>query len=67
MTSQEPVYTPAEVAERLRVHTNTILKELKQGAIRGWRVRKRWRIPESALTEYLSKGQKGQEGLRTDT
>jgi excisionase family DNA binding protein len=45
----EAFYTVDEAAERLRMHPDTLRRQLRQGRIRSVRTGKLWRIPESAL------------------
>ena len=45
----EAFYTVEEAAERLRMHPDTLRRQLRQGRIRSVRTGKLWRIPESAL------------------
>lgn len=48
--------TPEEVAEKLRVHEQTVRKLLRDGELEGVRVNPRtWRIRESALERFLMK------------
>jgi len=48
--------TVAEVAEALRVSVRTVYNLLEAGALRGVRVGRAWRVPESALEEFISQG-----------
>lgn len=45
----EAFYTVDEAAQRLRMHPDTLRRQLRQGRIRSVRTGKLWRIPESAL------------------
>ena len=57
----EKLLTIDEVAEMLRVHRNTVEGWLHSGALSGYKLGgKLWRIPESALDEFLKKGEKGE-------
>jgi len=49
----EEIFTPEEAAARLKIHPQTLRKFLREGAIRGYYVGRVWRIPESALMEWL--------------
>jgi len=53
----EKALTVAQVAERLQLTVRTIRKFLREGKIRGIKTSEGkggdWRIPESALEEYL--------------
>ncbi len=45
----EAFYTVDEAAQRLRMHPDTLRRQLRQGRIKSVRTGKLWRIPESAL------------------
>jgi acetyl-CoA synthetase len=45
----------AEVAEKLRVTTKTVRQWLQQGQMRGIKAGKLWRIPESAVDQFLKR------------
>lgn len=46
----ERLLTVDEAAERLRIHSTTLRRLLRNGQFPGIRVGNLWRIPESALT-----------------
>lgn len=48
-----PVYTPEEVAELLRVHLNTVYRLLRSGSLPAAKTGRDWRIPGSALDDFL--------------
>lgn len=50
------LYTVQEVADALRVHSRTAYRLVKEGKIKGIKVGSQWRIPESALLEYIDSG-----------
>jgi excisionase family DNA binding protein len=52
----EKLLTVAEVAGILRVSVRTVYNLLEAGALRGVRVGRAWRVPESALEEFISQG-----------
>ena len=52
----EKLLTVPEVAEALRVSVRTVYNLLEAGALRGVRVGRAWRGPESALEEFISQG-----------
>lgn len=55
ITDAEPVYTPREVAEHLRVGYRTVLNLITSGRIRAVPMfGGMYRVPRSALTEYLA-------------
>ena len=58
----EKLLTVPEVAEALRVSVRTVYNLLEAGALRGVRVGRAWRVPESALEELIAQG--GGEGPR---
>jgi acetyl-CoA synthetase len=49
----ETVYTPNEVAKRLKVDRDTIYKLLQDGELKGKKVGRLWRVSDSNLSEYL--------------
>lgn len=55
--TDEILYTPQEVADRLKVSEQTIKLWLREGTLRGVRLggKRIWRIPESAIQEFLDK------------
>ena len=61
MTTTTPTPTddryllPSQVADLLQVTPRTVVREAESGRLRAVRFRSRWRIPESALAEYLEK------------
>lgn len=53
----DPVYTPDEVAEMLKLKTpRTVQKWLRDGKLKGFKAGKEWRITESALNEFMKEG-----------
>lgn len=57
VTPPEPgrlVFSVEEVAERLGVHPNTVRDMIHEGAFRARQVGRVWKIPVSALGEYLA-------------
>ena len=58
----EKMLTAGEIAEALRVSVRTVYNLLEAGALRGVRVGRAWRVPESALEELIAQG--GGEGPR---
>jgi acetyl-CoA synthetase len=59
--TDEPLLTIAEVAEKLRVTTKTVRQWLQRGQMRGIKAGKLWRIPESAIDEFLKRPVRGDE------
>jgi len=52
----EPLYTPEEVAELLRVSPRTVQRWLAQGKLQGVKVGRLWRIPKASLDRFLEAG-----------
>lgn len=50
------VYTVQDVAEILKVSTKTVYKLLKEGDLKSIKVRGQFRVPSSALDNYLKGG-----------
>ena len=49
----ENVYTPAEVADILKVSVETVKRHLREGTLKGFKVGTRWRVKESDLKEFM--------------
>lgn len=62
MTETPEPFTVVEVAARLRVHRNTILRHLDKGDFPGaWRMpldtgRGAWKIPQAAIDAFIARG-----------
>lgn len=52
----EPLYTLEESSEVLKVSVRTLGEWLRRGKIRGVKLGRAWRIPESALEEAVRDG-----------
>ena len=52
----EKMLTAGEISEALRVSVRTVYNLLEAGALRGVRVGRAWRVPESALEEFIAQG-----------
>ena len=52
------LYTTAEVAERLRVHPETVRQWLRDGEMRGTILGRKagWRVPETELRRFIEEG-----------
>lgn len=48
--------TVREVADFLRVHQRTAYRLITGGSIKAIKIGSQWRVPESALMEYLEQG-----------
>ena len=48
------VYTVTETMEILKAARNTILKLLKDGTLKGFKVGRDWRIPASELKAFMN-------------
>ena len=53
--------TVSQVAEKLQVHENTVLRWLREGVLKGRRYGRLWRIP----TSELDKVKEGKDDLAT--
>jgi len=53
MTLPEKLYTPEEVAEYLRISIITMRSYLREGIIKGIKVRNQWRITSEELERFL--------------
>lgn len=54
----EKYYTPSEIAKIFNFSPEGIRKWIKQGKLKAIRLGSRWRIPESALQEFLKDNNK---------
>ena len=61
--AEQEYSTPSEVAARLRVSTDTVMRLLRTEQLRGEKVGRQWRIHEDAVREYL-KGSKANKAAR---
>lgn len=48
-------YTPAEVAERLKLNMHTVLKYIRQGRLPASRLGNRYRISEEQLQDFMAR------------
>jgi len=49
----EQYYTPQEVADSLKINLRTIYRWIREGKLNAVKVGELWRIPESALQEFI--------------
>jgi len=47
------VYSTEEVAEKLNIHTTTVLKLINEGELPAKKVARKWRVTENQLKKYL--------------
>lgn len=58
-TSKPPtLLTLREVADYLKVHQRTVYRLITAGGIKAIKIGSQWRIPESALMEFIESGWK---------
>lgn len=62
MIENSEFLTAQEVADRLRVSIQTIIRELKSGELKGSKVGNQWRIRKSDILKYLSSDGEGKVG-----
>lgn len=55
-SSTPTLYTVREVAEALRIHQRTAYRLITEGAIKAIKIGSQWRVPESALMEFIDTG-----------
>ena len=55
---QEQLFTVEEVAERLKVHPESVRRWLRDGRMRGFRMARRagWRVTEAEVRRFLEAG-----------
>lgn len=56
--------TVKEVAQALRVHARTAYRLVTEGAIRAVKIGSQWRVPESALIEFIESGMQAADERR---
>lgn len=54
--TEERWLTVEEVAERLRLHPETVRRMLRRGELPGKRLLGQWRISEAELRDYMRQG-----------
>jgi len=47
------IYTPEEIAERLRVSRKAVYDWLNKGRLKGFKAGKMWRVTKQALEDFL--------------
>lgn len=50
----EVLYTPSEVAEKLKVNREVVYKWLQGGKLKGGKIANLWRVSDTDLKEFLS-------------
>ena len=53
--AQTRFYSPAEIAEKLSMNPQVILRKIKAGELEGYKVGKDWKIEEGKVWEWLEK------------
>lgn len=53
MIVMEEYLTPEEVAQKLKLHPDTVARLLRQGKIPGYKVAGSWRISPTELEEWM--------------
>jgi len=67
MTETLPMLTPQDVARILGVHQKTVHLWLRNGKLKGIKISYRaWRIPQSALEQFIEQNSNGTLQRRTD-
>jgi excisionase family DNA binding protein len=54
---QEKYYSPNEIAEIYNVKEDTVRKWISMGRLKAIKMGRLWRIPESALLEFIKSNQ----------
>lgn len=49
------IYTPEEIAEKLKVSEQTIRRYLREEKIEGFKIGNNWRIKEKCFLEFIDK------------
>lgn len=54
----EEIYTPKEIAAKLKLSEKTVLDYLREGKLPGMRVGKHWRVTRAAFETFLQEASK---------
>lgn len=52
MAETDKIYTASEVADKLKVNKETVMRKLRKGELKGFKVGRLWRITAESLEEY---------------
>lgn len=58
---EEQFFTPDEIAKRFKVTRQAVNKWIREGKLKAVKLSSVWRIPESALQEFIQSSQQGRE------
>jgi excisionase family DNA binding protein len=53
--AEQPLLTPAQVADRLQIHERTVTRWLREGYLRGFKLGKEWRIAPADLEAFMNR------------
>ncbi|MDX1424416.1 MAG: helix-turn-helix domain-containing protein [Kiloniellales bacterium] len=53
--AEQPLLTPAQVADRLQIHERTVTRWLREGYLRGFKLGKEWRIAPADLEAFMDR------------
>ncbi len=56
MMNNEKLLTPVDVGDRLQVNERTVAQWLRKGHLRGFKIRKEWRVSVKDLEAFLEAG-----------
>lgn len=62
--SLEEVWSVQEVADRWKVHPRTVTEMLRKGELKGFKIRKDWRVYLSEVLRYEGEDPRSKEHLR---
>lgn len=55
------IYNTKELAEKLGIHTRTVLKLLNSGELKGKKVARKWMVTENQLKDFFEDDDKNNE------
>lgn len=58
---EEKFYTPIEISKRYKVTTQAVNKWIREGKLKAIKLGNVWRIPESALLEFIKSNQENEK------
>lgn len=58
----EELYTPQEIADKLKVSLKTVYRWIEGDNLKAKKIGHFWRVSESELIKFINQGEKGKEG-----
>jgi excisionase family DNA binding protein len=61
---EERYWTPEDIADRLKINVRTVVRWITAKKLRAIRVGKQWRVPDSAIREFVEQQEGTEENER---